>query len=247
MILGIKNRTENWKTARTFARMYPENLASLANYLLKSYCEFDDCNLPRLRPGQVQLELFWKGVRDHVHLPEGENGTRKGASELKEAIKEREQDHIKAFARLYDSLFPDLRYKVDGFPKGEKRTFNSLQADNYIVSTDNRRNMLFSNLRNTEIDIVIASPNHLFIGEAKGEMGLHSNSKYMLVHQLIRQYVMANILLKHLGSKKTVVPFMVSNDTAKEKRNLQARFMLCQEWLKKENILAWEDVGKLAN
>ena len=247
MILGIKNRTENWKTARTFGRMHPENVAQLANYLLKSYREFPNCHFPNLQPSQVHLELFWKGVRDHVHLPEGENGACKGARELKEEIKEREQKHIKAFASLYDSLFPDLRYKVDGFPEGEKRTFNSLQAENYIVSTDNRRNLLFSNLRNTEIDIVIASPNHLFIGEAKGEMGLHANSKYMLVHQLIRQYVMANILLKHLGNEKTVVPFMVSNDSAKEKRNLQARFMLCQEWLKEENILTWEDVGKLAN
>ena len=40
MILGIENRTENWKTARTFGRMYPENLASLANGLLNPTARF---------------------------------------------------------------------------------------------------------------------------------------------------------------------------------------------------------------
>lgn len=49
--------------------------------------------------------------------------------------------------------------------------------------------------QNPEIYIVLETPNHLFIGKAKDEMDCHSDGKRILVHQLIRQYVIAHILL----------------------------------------------------
>ena len=43
------------------------------------------------------------------------------------------------------------------------------------------------------IDIVLETTDRLFIGEAKLESTLGSDSDHVLVHQLIRQYVMAHL------------------------------------------------------
>ena len=229
MILGIENRTENWKTALTFARMYPENIASLANNLLKSYCEFPDSNLPNLQPGQVRLELFWKGVRDHVHQ-----------------TKEKGQTLIEEFALLYKQQFPHLQDKIVDFSNEGKRKFNDLKCDNYDVSTMESKKKLFNNLLNTEIDVVLEAPNHLFIGEAKLEMSLKGDSSNVLVHQLVRQYVTANLLLKHLACDKTLVPFIVKDKKRNPNLALQTRFMICQGWLKEKNVFTWSEIEKIA-
>ena len=71
---------------------------------------------------------------------------------------------------------------------------------------------------------------------------MQANGKYVLLHQPIRQYVMANILVRHLGSSKSIVPFMVVEDIEKAKRELQVHFMICQGWLKEGNILTWNSV-----
>ena len=230
MILGIENRTENWKTARIFGRMYPENVAQLANYFLNSYREFPDCNFSNLQPGQVRLELFWKGLRDHVHR-----------------TNEKGQTIVEEFALLYKQLFPHLRENIVDFSKEGKHKFNALKSDNYDVSTTESKKKLFNNLLNTEIDIVLEGPNHLFIGEAKLEMGLKGDSSNVLVHQIIRQYVTAKLLLKHLKCDKTIVPFIVKDKKRNPNLALQTRFLVCQGWLHKKHILTWEDVGKLAN
>ena len=67
------------------------------------------------------------------------------------------------------------------------------------------------------IDIVLETTNRLFIGEAKLESALGSDSDHVLVHQLIRQYVMAHILLDVLVNRavydsREVVPFVVVED-----------------------------------
>ena len=231
MILGIKNRTENWKTARTFTRMYPENLASLANGLLKSYCAFHDCNLPSLRPGQVQLELFWKGVRDHVYK-----------------TKEEVPDLTDKFVQHYEYLFRNLQNRIKCFRTSEGWKFRKLNPDNYVVPNEAKvAKKLYGNLFNTEIDIVLETPNHLFIGEAKSEMGFSPRSNRVLVHQLVRQYVTARVLLAHLNCKKSVIPFIVWDKDDKESREVQVQFMISQGWLMESNILTWGKVERMAD
>ena len=146
-------------------------------------------------------------------------------------------------AKLYTQLFPDLRRKTDEF-----HGFNPLKDWNYDAARQSDK--LFSNFTHTEIDIVLATPNHLFIGEAKHESGLTSSSKYVLVHQLIREYVTANILVELLRYREDfpplkVVPFMVVNCPDDFWKNEQVRFMVKQQWLKKENVLSWSDICKL--
>ena len=216
-ILGIANRTENWKTSRYLSRflMDPGSRISLARQLGE----------PDGTPaGQIHIELYWKGMRDHVH----EVGGRKAVDD-------------EDFAVRYLELFPNLRCAIQDFGR-----FNDLKDCNYDVSTTDRVAKLVRNLINTEIDIVLESPNFLFIGEAKHLTGFNTRSEYILVHQLVRQYVMARILVDLLGTGKKVVPFVVGNEPAKLRKLKQVDFLVRQRWLREENILKWDDLKYMA-
>ena len=145
----------------------------------------------------------------------------------------------KGFAKIYKDRFPNLP---------------NLSA-NYAVSTNDEERMctLFSNLFNTEIDIVLQSPHHLFVGEAKHESDLKGRGNYVLVHQLIREYVMATILVDltegDKDKKRKVVPFIVgeSGKLGSLKNTVQVKFMVKQGWLKEQHILSWDCIKDLAN
>ena len=220
-ILGIRNRTENWKTAVYFSSYIGEhhvNCPKLVQRLLgkSSHTHID----------AVHLELYWRGMRDHFHP--GGMGIR-NHNEL---------------ATHYRRLFGQLRRRMDQYTG-----FQSLKDHNYDVregNNDGEKN-LANNLYHTEIDIVLDSPNHLFIGEAKHEMDFHANSKLILVHQLVRQYVMTKILvdLKHVNKK--VVPFIVVDNKENIKLKHQVQFMLKQGWMDENNVLEWNDIRDLAS
>ena len=216
-ILGIRNRTENWKTARHFSRLFGEARICLARKL----GEPQDT-----QAGDVHLELYWKGMRDYLH-------------------KKKTQVADEDFAGRYNCLFPNLRRDIEDFRIGDSKGFQRLNRRNYSVSTDSV-DKLRNNLTNTEIDIVLQSPKYLYIGEAKHQMGFGANGSLVLVHQLIRQYVMARILVDLLGCSKIVTPFVVGDDAEALKKSHQVRFMTCQGWLREKNVLAWSDVDNLA-
>ena len=78
-------------------------------------------------------------------------------------------------------------------------------------------------------------------------MDFHANSKLILVHQLIRQYVMIRILvdLKHVNKK--VIPFIVVDKKENIKMKHQVQFMLKQGWMDENNVLEWNDIRDLAS
>ena len=226
-ILGIKNRTENWKTAQKFAPFFTceSARARLAQHLGE----------PKSTAGEeVHIELFWKGGRDYI----------------KQSDKVTDQD----FACRYNRMFSQLRSDIEGFSDSQPSN-SQLRLPkkwNYDTCVGDKVGKLYNNLRNTEIDIVLESPSHLFIGEAKGEMPLGRNGDLVLVHQLIRQYVMTKILLSFRVaegcSKKKVVPFVVG-DKAKVsslKKTAQVRFMIHQDLLEKKNVLSWDRIDEIA-
>ena len=218
-ILGIRNRTENWKTARLFSPLFGEESICLAKCLGEQ---------TETRPGDVHLELYWKGMRDYLH-------------KLRNAGKDNPHDSHD-FAKRYTCLFPDLRARIQEFGQ-----FQPLRDKNYDVRPEDEEGMadLRNNLVNTEIDIVLETPGHLFIGEAKHEMSFHADGRQTLVHQLIRQYVMATILIDCIGSGKQVVPFVVGDTREGLKRKTQVKFMIQQDWMKAENVLEWGEIKKL--
>ena len=224
-ILGIENRTENWKTARYFSPFFTDKAARLR--LAKWLGAPKETN-----KGDVQIELFWYGMRDHLY-----NRTKSDGG--------RNEDHFQGFGNLYDSLFPDLREKIAAFRSGNLR-LNLPQKWNYKPAYNCESMIrLGNNLVNTEIDIVLATPDFLFIGEAKLESGLGYGGSDVLVHQLIRQYVMARILVEHRRCERKIVPFVVRRKPD-GREQLQVEFMKEQGWLPKGNVLSWEDIAELA-
>ena len=148
---------------------------------------------PETQPRDVHLELYWKGMRDHCL------GT----------DKKRYNERI---AECYRRLFPNLYKDVEEYGK-----FRKPQNHHYKVSDTTQEAMLASNLCNSEIDVVVESPRNLFIGEAKYKSSFHANGNLVVVHQLIRQYVMARILVDLVGYEKKVVPFVVGGSRRQEK------------------------------
>ena len=208
-ILGIENRTENWKTAQLL-----DGLSDAGKVALVRRLGEPDATLAN----DVRIELFWYGVRD-------------GKPDLERA------------AAIYDSEFADLRQRICCF---KQQPFQHLKCHNYVVSRETWEDFL-NNLHHTEIDIVLETPERLFIGEAKYESGFGGDSKLVLVHQLIRQFVMATILLDLLGEKKNLVPFVVVDDgnLRSVKNTAQVKFMVDQGWLKGENVLSWREIDAI--
>ena len=228
-ILGIRNRTENWKTVEHFSHLSEVAKVKLVQRLLEPY--HDD---QEVTTAGLQVELFWTGVRDCE-----ETFT---ATQCKD---------------VYLSLFGGLRGEIEAFiaeaKSARRRPLNDLKDWNYRVSDDifvPGRNgaktpsseALKSNLRSTEIDIVLETPSHLFIGEAKDESRLDAKSSYVLVHQLIRQYVLAKMLLTILGEHRKIVHFVVGTKVENLKKNEQVMFVEKKGWLKESNILSWDCV-----
>lgn len=223
-ILGITNRTENWKTACHFAPLFGDDDAA-AKRRVKLAAEL----LPAgdAAPQDTSLELFWYGLRDYLSA--------KGLSVTAQQV---------GLAYHYRNLFDrsvDLRARADEFT-AEPKGFRKLKPKNYDSS---QVRSLRNNLRNTEVDIVLESPTHLFIGEAKHESRFGASGGDVLTHQLIRQYVMARILIEMQGTFRRVVPFVVGNEAEALLKNSQVRFMIKQGWLREANILQWSDIEAL--
>lgn len=223
-ILGIENRTENWKTVEHFHVLSADAKACLVKRLLGN----ED-----FQADDIEIELFWYGMRDWVYKQ------RRGISVLSdEWLKE-------CYNRRFGNLRGDLKAYIER--AGQSQTLNRLKDHNYIASKDTAKH-LRNNLINTEVDIVLSTQHHLFIGEAKLVSTFGADSRYILVHQLIRQYVMASMLLDKLNlmESKRVVPFIVGKNAEQINEHHQVKFMKCQGWLKKENVLSWGDIERIA-
>ena len=226
-ILGITNRTENWMTASYFAPLSRMGVLRLAKRLSES---------SETVPGDVHLELFWRGIRDYISL-----------------INQTASNNHDDFARRYNRLFGpegtvgDLRTQVEEFRHPDGLAFSDLRSNNYLASTEEQIRQLGSNVFNTEIDIVLESPKSLFVGEAKHESVLGSDGSLVLVHQLVRQYVAAKILLDILGQNKQVVPFVIWNRNPSQRRPVQVEFMIEQGWLQEDHVLEWGDIVDLCS
>lgn len=217
-VLEIENRTENWKTARCLSPFFGADAAQLAYELGE----------PRSTPpAAVKLELYWKGVRDW------------------RAAKTTKKDKRACDDRLVESCrhqYQDLRRDIC-----RSQLFHPLDEQNYAISSEGHRAQLITNLTNTEIDIVLESPDHLYIGEAKFLSSFDADGNLVLVHQLVRQYVMATVLLDVLGCSREVVPFVVTDKTyAVDSTRCphQLKFMVSQGWMDEAHFLTWKGLPK---
>lgn len=220
-ILGISNRTENWKTATAFAPFFNDKVL-LRKLVFDHLNPCDDSSKDHL-----EIELFWEGLRD---------------LRFKYKNTEKEINFEERLIRYYRDEFRDLRTKLKAY-KG-LRISNKW---NYDVSKENHRKKFLSNVLSTEIDIVIQSKNYLYLGEAKSESKFGSDGRDVLVHQLIRQYVVGTLLLKERYPGMKITQFAVVNkETLERRRQKQANFVISQGWMKDSNILTWDQVASIA-
>ena len=147
-ILGIKNRTENWKTVQHFSPFFSDEAALLK--LAKRLGAPEHTN-----QGDVHIELFWKGMRDHLHQ---EDEPVRNNPKLFEILADR-----------YVRLFPDLRRRIEEFDPSENE-LRLPQKWNYI--SEKVEDTLASNLINTEIDVVVDTPTHFFSRRSERRVGI---------------------------------------------------------------------------
>ena len=227
-ILGIENRTENWKTAQEFAPFIGPSGADARARLAQKLAENHGLKMESSAT-DVSMELFWVGMRDFMKNREDKGNERD-------------------LAERYKSLFSDLRSKIQEFRSSSGLSFAELGHNGYMSDSPDQRQRLYSNLFNTEIDIVLESPAYLFVGEAKHESGFGASGRDVLVHQLIREYVMASLLidLRKIPAKQ-VIPFVVWSGKPNHRNPVQVEFMMEQGWLKEGNVLGWKTLQDIAS
>ena len=224
-ILCIRNRTENWKTAKAFCRLNKHQQLKFVNTLVTD---------PPIPATSVKMELFWKGVRDyrHAEINRVKESEKERAKNVDSCLKQSFWDeYIREFGDLHGCILDSSAELV-------------LKEPNYSTS-EKQKDRLYSNLRGTEIDIVFETTEHLFIGEAKYKSGFGRDGRLMLVHQLIRQYVAASLLMAIRNSRgqttRNVVPFLVVDCKDSTLNSEQVKFMLGKGLLEEENIKSWTD------
>ena len=233
MVLGIDNRTENWQTAQSLSPFFGMRPKAMARRLALARRLGES---PTTRAEDVTLELFWKGVRDWISC-----------------CAEKKEERKAQLLGSYQERFGDLRQKIRQYGR-----FRKLEDGNYEVLSEDQEKQLVTNLINTEIDIVLETPTHLFIGEAKYESGFHASGRLVLVHQLVRQYVTAKVLVDVLGCNREVVPFVVTRNAQQLKqpsgnasaagiRSRQVQFLIERDWMQSCNCLTWCDLKRLAS
>lgn len=229
-ILGIPNRTENWLTESTLAGIIAndrqnELAAQIIGNVKGTQLSF--------RKDEVQLELYWKGFRDYCYF---KRKNKKCTT------------FVKQTADRYQKLFPNLRERVEGYYNKWAKLGQNLKPSNYHIGDDESIQQLYNNLLNTEIDIVLSAPGYLLIGEAKREETFGANSQHVLVHQLVRQYVMASMVVDMVDSdwkretKTEVIPFIVGDNIKKTK---QVKLLQNMGMLDIKNVNSWDELKQL--
>lgn len=227
-ILGIDNQTENWRTTRAFAPFLAnaEARLRLAHHLSDSIEPDALCT-----PEQVELELFWNGVRDHLVMLGGTRDTPSRRAQFKEI-----------YEKKFSSLWSDL----------EEYGFKLHKPVNYNVSEEAGITKLYHHLHGAEVDVVLQTPGHVFVGEAKYKGGFNDYGNAVLRHQLVRLYVVSSMLLEILAEDRgkeevAIVPFVVSDEPEKLERSQQAQFMIHKGWLSPKNVMGWESISRLVH
>ncbi len=235
-ILGIENRTENWKTVQHFYGLSGNARACLARHIVAKHLGSDSAKLG-VDFEDVAIGLFWYGMRDYVHQCDRDR-------------KELEAD----FANIYVQKFPKLRDDLGILRQRLPYRFLEMKPYHYALPESTYQSKLYNNLTSTEVDVVLETSDYLLIGECKHESDLGVNPDYILVHQVIRQYVMARILANYISlsaevdvKEKEVIPFIVGDgDKLGSIRNsTQIRFMTEVGWLREGNILDWNQVSDI--
>lgn len=240
MVLCIQNRTENYKTALTFSSF-------MSDGCLRKRLAIRLGEDTRTLGKDIKIELFWQGVRDWLEKCSDCEGNEK------KLVKECEK------------ILPNIRDDFIKWQKADLRKFGqsliTIEEEEKAYKVSNKhKEELVNNLRNTEIDVILETPQRIYIGEAKYTQDFGSNRDLVLIHQLIRQYIVASALSSAIGRKKEIVPFVIfPRDKLKNwwelseenSRSLtrrcpaQVRFMIEMMGMTEQHCLTWEYLSQM--
>ncbi len=229
-ILGIPNRTENWKTAKTLSICIAKKRQHLVAARIIENAGFQ---ARAFKSSDTVIELFWKGFRDYCKANDKDSNS---------------SEFIKETSERYRQLFPDLLWKVQQYNRGapRNRSLRINPANNYACAHDTESTRtLFDNLRNTEVDIALSAPGFLLVGEAKSEEAFGADSNHILPHQLLRQYVMARVLLetKRFADIR-VIPFIVGENREQILKCVQVKLLHALGYLNLANVMSWDELSE---
>ena len=243
--LGYENRSENAMTSKHFQWLDDSNCWGLVTGKLKQLGGLED------HPeSSTKGQIFAHPWRDYLNHEASEAKKENKYSSLKKARLEIKQKADSRIVEIYEQEFSDLQGKVFEF-KGFDHKY--LKRDkNYNLKENSGQ--LLTNVHNTELDVLIADDYNVYVGEAKGEMRPNASAtERMLVHQLVRGYVVVKTWIEYRGLKRpdgnamSVVPFIVAKDEdfASLMGNNQVQFMIKRCWLKAEHVLDWGKIKEL--
>jgi len=222
-MFGVENRSENWRLAKAF-------IDKKDNFLEYKIADIVLSNCNQKISGQLSYEFFWTGFRDYCHSV--------SIAKKNSALGFRVVDYYqKTFSNLLDNIH---QYNIT--ENNPKLKLNNPEI-NYVVNEETK-NIFLNNLYYTEVDIIIRAGSNLLIGEVKSTQTFGSNSKHVLVHQLLRQYIMVSTLVneKQFQEKHncifTIIPFVIANRNAE--RTAQVKIMKNLGWLVRGNVLNWD-------
>lgn len=225
------NRSESWRIAKSFIDYGAKELSEKIAQDVLNNLHIERGSLQLRKP--IQYSLFWTGLRDYCDSNK---------------INRRDRDFIKRVKAIYLDKFAGLEQQVYEFASNHKDQPVNIRLDrtkqNYIVS-DGSEQRFINNLYFTEFDLVIQTGNYLLIGEFKDTQTFGANSKHVLVHQLVRQYVAANILLGLEGNEHIeVVPFVVADNPQHANKTAQVKLLKHLGWLADGNVFDWGELNK---
>jgi hypothetical protein len=220
----IENRSENWLIAKSFIDGNGLKLAEkITEQVLNNVGYSLDLSV------EIEYELFWKGCRDYCDRLEKKSQN--------SGFRNRALD-------FYEKNFNNLPDKIKEFNEKSNSPKLRINDDNYVVNEER----LINNLYNTEIDIVIKAGSYLLIGEVKHTQTFGADSSHVLVHQLVRQYVMASILIEELfelgilNEKCTVIPFIIADENSSAKKTGQVKLLQHLKLLNEKNVISWKEL-----
>ena len=246
--LGFRNRSENAMTSEHFQCFDDNDTWDLVTGKLKQLG-----GLEGHPESSTKGQIFAHPWRDYLNHEASEAKKENKYSSLKKARLEIKQKADSRIVEIYEQEFSDLQGKVFEF-KGFDHKY--LKRDkNYNLKENSGQ--LLTNVHNTELDVLIADDYNVYVGEAKGEMRPNASAtERMLVHQLVRGYVVVKTLIEYRrlkrpdGTPMLVVPFIVAKggEINSLMRNNQVRFMIDKlHWLKEEHVLDWDKIKELRN
>lgn len=245
--LGYTNRSENALTSEHFQCFDDNN-----NWDLVTGKLIQLGGLEEHPKSSTKGQIFAHPWRDYLYHEASEAKDDNQFSSLKKAHRQIKQNADSRIVEIYEQEFSDLQDRVFEFERFDHKYLKLSKSYNL---KDNSL-QLCTNVHNTELDVLIADDYNVYVGEAKSEMRPNASAtERMLVHQLVRGYVVVKTWIEYRGLKRpdgnamSVVPFIVANkkDIQSLMGNNQVQFMIKRCWLRAEHVLDWDTIKELRN